>query len=81
MSTSTIRRMTSFDDPEMTRRASELNAAVDETERTLADLYRCRALEAQNQYKQGHPMQVIATRFGVSRQTVHGWIKSLEDRK
>ena len=70
--------MTSYDDPEMARRARALNAAVDVAEQTLAGLYRSRALEAQDQYKQGHPMQVIATRFGVSRQTVHGWIKSAE---
>lgn len=81
MPTSTIRRMTSYDDPEMARRARALNAAVDVAEQTLAGLYRSRALEAQEQYKQGHPMQVIATRFGVSRQTVHGWIKSLEVKK
>ena len=78
MSTSTIRRMRSYNDPDMTERAHKLNAAVEEAEQTLAGLYRSRALEAHDQFKQGHPMQVIAIRFGVSRQTVHSWIKSLE---
>lgn len=80
MPATTLRRM-SYDDPGMNQRARELNSAVTEAEQHLAALYRSRALEAQQQFKQGHPMQVIATRFGVSRQTVHGWIKSLEVRK
>lgn len=78
MTAATIARMERYDDAGMAQRARELNSAVTEAEQRLAGLYRERAKEALKQYKQRHPMQVIATRFGVSRQTVHGWIKSAE---
>lgn len=65
----------SYEDQGMSERARVTNDDVERAESAYYEALRRRAMEARAQIDARNPAQVVAIRFGVSRQTIYTWIK------